>query len=135
MRDHESALQKALIAHLRAEPALQVLLGDPPRIWDAVPRDATCPHLTVGRSESRPVAADGCGIEHTLSLRCASRFAGTEEAKAICAAVRAAIHDVALEADGVGTVSIRATFADVFRSSDQKRCWGIVRVRAVTEEI
>ncbi|MBU1346630.1 MAG: DUF3168 domain-containing protein [Alphaproteobacteria bacterium] len=135
MSDHESALQKALIAHLRADAALQALLGDPAQIWDQAPSDAVWPHLTVGRSESRPVAADGCGVDHALSLRCASRFGGTEEAKAICAGVRAAVHEATLEADGVRTVSIRATFADVFRSNDQKRVWGVVRIRAVTEDI
>ncbi len=135
MRDHESALQRALITHLRADASLQALLGDPARIWDEVPRGSGYPHLVIGRSESRPVAADECGVEHQLSLRCASRFGGTEEAKAICAAVRAAVHETALEADGVRTVSIRATYADVFRSSDLKRVWGVVRIRAVTEDI
>jgi len=135
MRDHESALQKALIAHLRADGAVQALLGDPARVWDEAPRGAIWPWLSVGRSESRPVPADGCGVEHTLSLRCASRFMGTEEARAVLAAVRAALHEATLEADGVRTVSIRATYADVFRSNDQKRVWGIVRVRAVTEEV
>ena len=134
MSDHEGALQKALIAHLRADGAVRALLGEPARVWDEAPRGALWPHLSFGRSESRPVAADGCGVEHTLSLRCASRFLGTEEAKAILAAVRAAIHEAALEADGVRTVSIRATYADVFRSADQKRVWGLLRVRAVTEE-
>ncbi|MES2860865.1 MAG: DUF3168 domain-containing protein [Pseudomonadota bacterium] len=135
MSDHESALQKALIAHLRADGALQALLGDPARIWDEAPRGAAYPHLLIGRSESRLVAADGCGVEHQLSLRCASRFGGTEEAKAICAAVRAAVHEAALAADGVRAVSIRATYADVFRSGDLKRVWGVVRIRAVTEDI
>ena len=128
-------MQKALIAHLRDDAALKALLGDPARIWDQAPREAAWPHLTVGRSESRPVAADGCGVEHALSLRCASRFGGTEEAKAICAAVRAAVQEAALEADGVRSVSVRATFADVFRSNDQRRVWGVVRIRAVTEDI
>lgn len=135
MSEHENALQKALITHLRADAALQALLGDPTRIWDAAPRGAGYPHLLFGRCESRPVGADGCGVEHVLTLRCASRFDGTEEAKAICAAVRAAVHEASLEADGVRIVSIRTVFADVFRSSDQKRIWGVVRVRAVTEDI
>ncbi len=135
MSGHEAALQKALIARLRADTALQALLGDPARIWDAAPRGAIYPHLLIGRSESRPVEADGCGVEHTLTLRCASRFEGAEEAKAICAAVRVALHEAALEADGVRAVSIRATYADVFRSSDHRRVWGVIRVRAVTEDI
>jgi len=140
MRDHESALQKALIAHLGADAAVGALLGKPSsgegaRIWDQPPQGAGFPHLLVGRSESRPVAAEGCGVEHTLSLNCASRFAGTEEAKAVCAAVRAALLDVVLEADGVRTISVRTTFSDVFRSGDLKRTYGVLRVRAVTEEV
>lgn len=135
MSDHENALQKALIAHLRADAALQALLGEPARIWDAAPRGAGYPYLLIGRSESRPVEADGCGVEHVLTLRCASRFEGTEEAKAVCAAVRASIHEAALQADGVRAIAIRTTFADVFRSSDHKRVWGVVRVRAITEDI
>lgn len=135
MSDHESALQKALIGHLRADVALKALLGDPARIWDQPPRDVAWPHLLVGRSESRPVAAEGCGIEHQLTLRCASRFGGTEEARAVCAALRAALHEAVLEADGVRTVSLRATYADVFRSNDHRRVWGVVRVRAVTEDL
>lgn len=135
MSGHEAALQKALIAHLRADETLQALLGHPARIWDEVPRSPVFPHLAIGRSESRPVEADGCGIEHQLSLRCASRFAGVEEAKAICASVRAALYEAALEADGIRAVSIRVTYADVFRSSDHRRVWGVVRVRAITEDI
>lgn len=135
MSGHEAALQKALIAHLRADATLRALLGDPARVWDAAPRGAAFPHLLIGRSESRLIEADGCGVEHQLSLRCASRFEGTEEAKAICAAVRAAVHEAVLETDGVRVVSIRATYADVFRSSDHRRVWGVVRVRAVTEDI
>lgn len=135
MSGHEAALQKALIAHLRADAGIKALLGDPARVWDEAPGGATYPHLTLARSESRPVEADGCGIEHVLSLRCASRFDGVEEAKAVGAAVRAAIHEAPLTADGVRVVAIRTTYADVFRSGDHKRTWGVVRVRAITEDI
>ncbi len=135
MRDHESALQKALIAHLRGDATLKGLLGDPARIWDQAPRDAGWPNLTVGRSESQPVAAADCGIEHRISLRCASRFDGVEEAKAVCAAVRVALHEAHLEADGVRAISLRTTFVDVFRGQGHRSTWGVVRLRAITEEI
>ena len=70
MSGHENALQKALIAHLRTDATLKALLGDPARIWDQAPRGAAYPHLLIERSESRPVAAEGCGFEHSLTLRC-----------------------------------------------------------------
>ena len=134
MRDHEGALQKALIAWLKADVGLQALLGDPARIWDQPPVDPAWPHLTVGRSESRPVNADGCGVEHRIGLTCVSRFGGTEEARAVAAAVRARLHEAVLEADGVKTANLRVTFTDVFRAPDLKRTYAVVRLRAVTEE-
>lgn len=135
MNTHELALQKALIAHLRADAGARALLGDPARIWDAAPVEPEFPHLLIGRCESRPLAADGGGVEHALTLTVASRFRGTEEAKAVLAAVRPALNDATLEADGVRTVSLRVTFADVFPSADGARTFAVLRVRAVTEEV
>ena len=135
MKDHESALQKGLIAWLAAGQTLQTLLGEPARIWDEPPTQAGFPHLRVGTSQSRPVRGEGCGVEHQLTLHCVSRFAGTEEARAICAGVRARLEEAVLETDEVRTISLRTTFTDIFRSADLRRTYGVIRVRAVTEEI
>lgn len=132
---HELALQKALVAHLGADAGLGALLGSPPRIWDAPPAHPGLPHLLIGRSESRPVGADGGGIEQALTLTVVSAFRGAEEAKAVLAALRGALTDVALEADGIRTVGLRATFADVYPTPDRLRTYAVLRVRAVTEEI
>ncbi|WP_295215290.1 DUF3168 domain-containing protein [uncultured Brevundimonas sp.] len=137
MRDHESALQKAVLAALKGDAAVQALLGG--RVFDfaalGAPEDAAFPHLVIGRCESRPVAADGGGVEQRLTLTGVSRFAGSEEAKAVAAAVRACLHEAVLEADGVRTATLRATFADVFRTGDGRRTYAVVRLRAVTEEV
>nr|WP_314436883.1 DUF3168 domain-containing protein [uncultured Brevundimonas sp.] len=133
MIDHESALQKAMLAVLKADAAVQALLGG--RVWDEAPEGAEFPHLVIGRCESRPLAADGGGVEQRLTLTAVSRFAGSQEAKAVAAAVRACLHDVTLEADGVRTATLRATFADVFRAGDGRRTYAVVRLRAVTEEV
>lgn len=130
---HELALQKALIAHLKASSAVQALIGD--RIWDVAPSSPGYPHLLIGRSESRPVAADGGGVEHLLTLTIVSGFQGGEEAKAVMAAVRLRLTDAALEADGVRTVSLGVRFTDVWRSPTGPRTYAVLRVRAVTEEI
>jgi hypothetical protein len=131
---HELALQKALIAHLGGDAGLGGLLGEPPRIWDAPPGAPAFPHLLIGRSESRPVAADGGGVEHALTLTVVSRFRGTEEAKAVLAALRLSLADAVLAADGVRTVSLRLAFAEVYPAPDGKRTFAVLRVRAVTEE-
>lgn len=133
MSDHESALQKAVLAALKGDAAVDALLGG--RVWDQAPEGAGFPHLLVGRCESRPLDADGGGVEQALTLTAVSRFAGTEEAKAISAAVRARLHEATLEADGVRTVSLRVVWSDVARSGDGRRTWAAVRLRAVTEGV
>ena len=135
MSAHELALQKALIAHLKADAAVRALLGEPARIWDAAPANTGFPHLLVGRCESRPLGADGGGVEQALTLTVVSRFRGAEEAKAVLAAVRLALNDAGLEADGVRTVNLRISFADVFPGADGARTFAVLRVRAVTEEV
>jgi len=132
MRDHESALQKAMLARLKADPALDALLAG--RVFDQAPEGAETPNLVIGRCESRPVAAADCGVEQRLTLTVVSRFAGMEEAKAVAAAVRACLEDATLEADGVRTATLRTVFSDVFRAGDGRRTYAVVRLRAVTEE-
>ena len=132
MRDHESALQKAMLARLKADPALDALLAG--RVFDQAPEGAETPNLVVGRCESRPVAAADCGVEQRLTLTVVSRFAGMEEAKAVAAAVRACLEAAALEADGVRTATLRTVFSDVSRAGDGRRTYAVVRLRAVTEE-
>ena len=133
MIDHESALQKAVLAALKGDAAVDALLGG--RVWDRAPEGAGFPYLLIGRCASRPVTADGGGVEQALTLTGVSRFAGSEEAKAIAAAVRACLHEAALEADGVRTVNLRVTLSDVFRAGDGRRTFAVLRLRAVTEEI
>ena len=133
MINHEAALQKALIARLRADDALDALTGG--RIWDGEPAKRVFPYVTVSRVESRPVRADGGGVEQVLTLTGHSRFEGLEETRAISAAIRAALHEADLTAEGVRVVNPRVTFADVFGSPEGRRSHAVVRVRAVTEEI
>ena len=132
MRDHESALQKAMLARLKADAALDALLAG--RVFDQAPEGAETPYLALGRCESRPVAAADCGVEQRLTLTVVSRFAGMEEAKAVAAAVRACLEAAALEADGVRPATLRTVFSDVFRAGDGRRTYAVVRRRAVTED-
>ena len=135
MMSHELALQKALIAHLSEDVAVRALLGDPARIWDAARPEGELPHLIIGRCESRPIQADGGGVEHRLTLTVVSRFRGTEEAKAVLAAVRLRLTDERVEADGVRAISLGVVFTDVFPAADGARTYAVLRVRAVTEDI
>lgn len=130
---HEGALQKALLVHLREDTAVSALLGT--RVWNAPPNQPEFPHLTIGRTESRPIGADGGGIEHRVTLTVRSRFRGTEEVKAILAAVRLALEEARLEADGVRTVGLGVRHAEVWPSADGQRTFAVLLVRAVTEDV
>ena len=132
MINHEAALQAALIARLRGDDALDALVAG--RIWDGEPAKRVFPYVTVSRVESRPVRADGGGVEQVLTLTGHSRFEGLEETRAISAAIRAALDEADLTAEGVRVVNPRVTFADVFGSPEGRRSHAVVRVRAVTEE-
>ena len=128
------ALHRALLDHLRADPDLVPLLGDPPRVHDQTPADPVYPLVLFGRAETRPWGGvDGEGIEHALTLTCLSRFDGAEEAKAIVAALRARLHNADLTLEGHRLVNLRVTYGDVFRAPDGKPVVGVARLRAVTE--
>lgn len=130
------ALHKALLDHLRADPDLVPLLGDPPRVHDEPPAGPVWPFVVFGRAETRPWGGlDGEGVEHALTLTCLSRFDGAEEAKAIVSAVRARLHNADLTLDGHRLVNLRVTYADIFRAADGRTTVGAVRVRAVTEAV
>ena len=132
----DNTLVAALIAHLSADGGLQALIGDPCRIADApAGSPGTLPRLLIGRGESRPLAADGGGTEHRLSLIAESAFAGQEEARAIAAAVVARIEGARPEADGLRVVNLSVVSLEVVRSPDGARAYATVRVRAVTEAI
>lgn len=133
--DPERALQGALIDHLRADEGVCAALGQPAAIYDQPPTEPAWPHLLIGRSESRPYPADGETTEHILTLTARSRFGGTEEAKAVNAAVRAALGDGAIAISGHRIVNLRVTYQDVFRAADWQKTLGVTRVRAVTEPV
>lgn len=131
--DPERALQRAIIDHLRADDGVRAALGHPAAIYDEPPREMAWPHLLIGRSESRPYTADGEATEHILTLTARSRFGGTEEAKVVNAAVRAALSEAAITIVGHRIVNLRVTYQDVFRAADWQKTLGVTRVRVVTE--
>ena len=132
--DPDRALQAAVLTRLRADVSLTALLAG--RIHDEPPAEPVYPYVTLGRSETRPWGGvEAEGVEHALSLTCVSRFGGAEEAKAVVAAMRAALHGAEFALTDHRLVNLRAAFADVFRASDWRSTYGVLRVRAVTEPI
>jgi hypothetical protein len=128
------ALQKAVVAALVADAAVGALIGD--RIYDAPPRDATFPYLTVGQVNTADwsTGTEG-GAEHQLTLHAWSRERGKRGCYAIGAAVEAALHDAALALDDHALVNLRFEFAETRRDPDGITFHGAIRFRAVTEPL
>ena len=133
----DAALTAALVEALKAAPAVTVLVAQ--RVHADPPRHPIYPCVGMGRQESRPFGPDDAqasgGLEHLLTVTCASKFGGPEEARALTAAVRAALHNAPLSVAGRRLVTLRVTYADVFRAADRELSLGVLRVRAVTEAI
>lgn len=125
----EAALARALADLLADAPALNAIVGG--RVHPAQPRLLTYPCVSVGRIESRPLGEDL--LEHVVTVTCASRFGGPEEARAMTAAARLALHDAAPPVEGRRLVSLRVRFCDVFAAADGELTLGVLRVRAVSE--
>lgn len=130
--------ERALVAAIRAaamqDSAVQALAGDPARFYDDPPPDVVFPYITLGRAESKPAEASGsAAIEHVLTLHVWSRHGGRAEALDMIAALRAALHNAALDVEGCTLILLLVVFSDVFRSGDGRTTHGVVRLRALTE--
>jgi hypothetical protein len=128
-------LQQAIFATLSADAALLALLGGQ-RVWDDVPTRADFPYVTFAQTSERDWSTGSeDGLEHVVTLHVWSRGGGRKEAHLIMGAVRAALHDAALELAGYRLVSLRHEFSEARRDADGETTHGIVRLRALTEPV
>jgi hypothetical protein len=126
------ALQKAVFAALIADAGVGALVGD--RIHDAAPRNAAFPYVTFGDARVADWSTGTeAGEEHRLTLYVWSRERGKAECWAAVEALRAALHEAALDLEGHALVNLRFEAADVGQDRDGITWRGVVRFRAVTE--
>jgi hypothetical protein len=129
------ALQQAIFATLTGDAGLVALLGAE-RVWDDVPTRVDFPYVTFAQTSERDWSTGSeDGLEHVVTLHVWSRGGGRKEALQIMGAVRAALHDAALELTGYRLVSLRHESSDARRDTDGETIHGIVRLRALTEPL
>ena len=132
--DPERALSAALLARLRADPGVAAIVAA--RVHDQPPPETPHPWLHLGRVETRVAGgAPAEGVELMVTLTAVSTFGGKEEALALNAAVREALHDAELAPGDHRLVLLHVLFQDVFRAADWRAVYGVSRVRAVLEPI
>jgi hypothetical protein len=136
MSDPVLDLQSALLSFLRGQGALTERLGSPARVYDELPEQVDYPYVAFGRTSVQAIGGIGPDVtEQTLNLLCVSRFGGTEEAKAIAGLLRGLLDDAELALDEQHFVSLRVVFVDVFRASDFRTIYALLRLRAVSEAL
>ena len=126
------ALQTAVVADLFGDAGVGAIVGD--RIYDAPPRNAEFPYVTIGQASIADWSTGTeAGAEHRLLIDVWSREPGKRQCYEIMDAIEAALHDAALTLDGHVLVNLRFEFADARRDPDGITYHGVVRFRAVTE--
>ena len=124
------ALQQAVFSTLSMSDDIKELVGDPPRLFDAVPRSSAFPYIVVGEDgESNWDTATEAGSEHALAIHIWSRGGGRKEIKLAAQAVRECLNGASLALTGHTLVDLRYLSAAFVRETDGET----VRFRAVTE--
>ena len=127
------ALRAAIHNALTADGAVTAALGGA-RIFDAPPRDAAYPYVTLGEARILDASVDaGAMQEHQLTLHAWSRQGGHKEAHVIAGALLQALDDAPLALAGHRLVNLRFAIADIRREADGRTYHALVRFRAVTE--
>lgn len=127
-------LQQAVFAALSADAGVKTVVGDPARVFDKPPGDATLPYVLIGdgTEEDWGTATDN-GAEHQLTIHVWSRAGGRKEARAILAAIYNVLNDTTLTLSGFHLVNLRFVLSQVLVEVDALTYHGIARYRAVTE--
>jgi hypothetical protein len=128
------ALQTALFASLAADASVQAALGDPPRLYDSVPRAPVFPYATLGgATETDWSTKTEKGSEHRFTLTVWSRASGHKQAKELAAVLIDTLDTATITPDGHTLVSLRFEDAMHARETDGITTRATVRYRAVTE--
>ena len=129
------ALRAAIHQALVVDGGLAAALGGA-RVYDAVPRGAAFPYVTLGEARVTDASSDnGATQEHLVTLHAWSRQGGHKEAHGLAGALLQALDDAPLSPDGHRLVNLRFTVADIRREGDGRTYHAIVRFRAVTEPV
>lgn len=133
MHDASLALQKAVIARLRAEVALVSA-----RVFDRVEAGTTMPYIALGAAQVVDDEA-GCidGATCYLTLHIWSRGVGAVEARRVSDQAMAALTGWRpdLAADGFALVDLRCTGGQTLADPDGLTTHGILTIEAQTERL
>lgn len=130
----QSALQKLIFERLTTYAPLVGLIGQ--RVYDKPAKDVVSPYISFGPQDFNTAEEAECvDVEvHTLQLDCWSVAQdGKQEAQAILAAMKRALHRFVVEPQDGALVSIEVVLVRVVDDPDGITVHGIMQVEAVME--
>ena len=128
------ALQQAIFATLAADGDVKDAVGDPPRIFDAVPRGSAFPYIVIGDDkESDWSTATEPGTAHALTIHIWSRAAGRKETRLAAEAAIGALNGAELDLDGQALIDLRYLESESTRENDGETVHAQLRFRALLE--
>lgn len=128
-------LQKALFAALNGDAALSAMLGGA-RIFDHAPANVPFPYVSFGRTSIYDWSTGTeSGTEQLFTLHVWSKAKGKKEPLDIMNLVQGRLDQAPLSLDANHLVNLRLEFAEVRYDEDLSVYHGLLRFRAVTEEI
>lgn len=126
----------ALEESMASNSDIVAALGNPLRVYDAIPKQAAFPFAYWRRWETKPVAGDfETAQEHIASLEVHCRNVGLSEAKAAIEAIQNWAASAKPNSEDIRITLIICAYADVFRAIDGRTFLGVVRLKIITEKI
>jgi hypothetical protein len=130
----ESLLQIALVAAIKADPALSGYLGA--RVYDHPPRSAAYPYLCFGPSDDRP--DDDIDDLHTLAFAWqidvyVQAQGNKVDCRNICAAVRTALKNIEIDLGADALVFLSISRSRIIGDPDPTLTHGIITLEGEIE--
>lgn len=132
MPDLITPTASAVLAHLAADTAVQSLLGNPARIYDHRPAQATFPFAVLAQLDGREAGAKSLIAQSLLiTLQVFSRQRSGSECRQILGDFRDALHNASLTISGGALARCQEEFVSVAFDEDSGGTQGLVRYRLV----
>jgi len=130
-------LAKVVHAALAVNAHMQLILGDPPRLYDSAPVDPVFPYLTYGPMRSVDIGGDGTElVSHQMSLHVWSRYQGRAEVFGSLNYIADALTAEALNTNAeLVIVNVNPIYVDVLRAPDGRTMHGLLRMSFSTQTI
>jgi hypothetical protein len=135
MTSAAAELQTAIFSALSNDSALVAELGGS-RIYDQAPASVAFPYITFGRTSVYDWSTGTeSGTEQLFTLHIWSKARGKKEVLEVMELARQRLDNAALPLSGHHLVNLRLEFAEARYDDDLAVHHGLLRFRAVTEEV